>query len=78
MVEYGMTTAEAITAATAVGAQALGMSHVIGSVEPGKLADLLVLRRDPTTDPMVIYDAANIYLTFCDGKLTVQDGVFTW
>ena len=78
MVEYGMTTAEAITAATVVGSQALGMSHVIGSVEAGKLADLLVLRKDPSTDPMVIYDASNIYLTFCDGKLTVEDGVFTW
>lgn len=78
MVEYGMTTQEAITAATVVGSEALGMSHVIGSIEPGKMADLLVLRRDPTTDPMVIYDAANIYLTFCDGKLTVEDGVFTW
>jgi imidazolonepropionase-like amidohydrolase len=78
MVEHGMTPAEAITAATAVGSEAVGLPHLIGTVEPGKIADLLVLRRDPTADPMVIYDTANIYLTFCDGKLTVQDGLFAW
>ena len=78
LVEYGMSTAEAITAATVTASQAVGMSHLIGSVEPGKLADLLVLRRDPTVDPMVVYDVANIYLTFCDGKLTVVDGLLAW
>jgi imidazolonepropionase-like amidohydrolase len=78
MVEYGMTPCEAITAATATGSEAVGMAHRIGTIEVGKLADLLVVRRDPTEDPMVIYDAANIYLTFCDGKLTVEDGVFVW
>ncbi|MEV0672402.1 amidohydrolase family protein [Mycobacterium sp. NPDC050441] len=78
LVEYGMTTSEAITAATKTSSEAVGMSHLIGTVEPGKLADLLVLRRDPTQDPMVLYNADNIYLTFCDGKLTVQDGIFAW
>jgi imidazolonepropionase-like amidohydrolase len=78
MVEHGMTPAEAITAATAVGSEAVGLPNLIGTVEPGKIADLLVLRRDPTVDPMVIYDTANIYLTLCDGKLTVQDGLFAW
>lgn len=78
LVEYGMTTAEAITAATKIGSQAVGMSHVLGTVEVGKLADLLVLRQDPTRDPMVVYDVANIYQTYCDGRLTVQDGQFVW
>jgi imidazolonepropionase-like amidohydrolase len=77
-VQYGMTTGEAVHAATAVGSQAVGMADLLGTVEPGKLADLLVLRADPTEDPMVIYDAANIYLTFCDGRLTVRDGQFVW
>ncbi|BBY30372.1 metal-dependent hydrolase family protein [Mycolicibacterium sediminis] len=78
LVEYGMTTSEAITAATVTSAEAVGMSRLLGSVEPGKLADLLVLRRDPTEDPMVLYDAENIHLTFCDGKLTVIDGLLAW
>ncbi|ODR26628.1 metal-dependent hydrolase family protein [Mycolicibacterium porcinum] len=78
LVQHGLTTSEAITAATLTGSEAVGMSHVLGTVEPGKLADLLVLRRDPTEDPMVIYDASNIYLTFCDGRLTVENGQFVW
>jgi len=39
----GMTAAEAITAATINGAHALGCADRIGSLEPGKQADLLVL-----------------------------------
>lgn len=78
LVQCGMTTMEAITAATVTSSEAAGMSHLIGTVEPGKLADLLVVRQDPTQDPGVIYDVSNIYLTFCDGKLTVQDGAFVW
>ena len=78
LVQYGMTTMEAITAGTVTSSEAAGMSHVIGTVEPGKLADLLVLRQDPTDDPRVIYDSENIRLIFCDGKLTVEDGNFAW
>jgi imidazolonepropionase-like amidohydrolase len=78
LVEYGMTPTEAITAATKVSSEAVGMSHVLGTVEAGKLADLLVLRKDPTQDPRVIYDVANIHQTYCDGKLTVVDGQFVW
>lgn len=78
LVQHGMTTAEAITAGTKISSEAVGMSHVLGTVEPGKLADLLVLREDPTRDPMVIYNVDNIFQTYCDGRLTVRDGQFVW
>ena len=78
LTQHGMTTMQAITAATAVGAEAVGMSHVLGTVEPGKIADLLVVRQDPTQSPEVLYNAENIHLTFCNGRLTVKDGLFTW
>jgi len=78
LVEHGMTPPEAISAATAVGSEAVGMSHVLGTVEVGKIADLLVVRADPTADPLAIYESSNIYLTFCDGKLTVEDGILAW
>jgi imidazolonepropionase len=42
----GMTLAEAITAATLGGAHALGMQDDVGSLAPGKRADLIVLRGD--------------------------------
>lgn len=78
LVEHGMTTDQAIVAATSVAAAALGMADVIGSVEVGKQADLLVLTEDPTSSPDVVYDPRNIHLTFCDGVITVVDGTFAW
>lgn len=78
LVEYGMTPRQAITAATVTAAEAVGMAHVLGAVKPGHIADLLVLRRDPSDDVGLLYDAANIHLVFCDGRPTVRDGVFVW
>lgn len=43
----GMSPAEAIRAATLVGARAAGQERDIGSIEPGKLADMVVLEKDP-------------------------------
>jgi imidazolonepropionase-like amidohydrolase len=78
MVKYGMTTLEAITAATHTAAQALGMAHRIGSIEEGKAADLLVLTADPTSDPNVLYDSANVRWIFSAGRLAVEDGRLTF
>ena len=50
MVAGGMTAIQAIKAATATAAQALGMADRIGSIRQGKQADLLVVDGDPTTD----------------------------
>lgn len=47
MVRYGMKPMEAIRSATTVAAEMLGMSNEIGSVEAGKLADLIAVPGDP-------------------------------
>jgi imidazolonepropionase-like amidohydrolase/Tol biopolymer transport system component len=49
-VRGGMTPLEALAAGTITSAQSLGMAKDIGSLEVGKLADLVVLDADPTTD----------------------------
>jgi imidazolonepropionase-like amidohydrolase len=46
----GMTPSEVLTASTSGGARAMGKAEDIGTVEAGKVADLLVVAADPTAD----------------------------
>lgn len=50
MAEAGLTASDILTAATANGARALGMADRIGTIEAGKLADLIILNSDPLDD----------------------------
>lgn len=78
LINCGMPVPEAIKAATLTAAEALGMSHRIGTIEAGKAADLLVVRKDPTADSEVLYDPQNIIFTIMNGRLAVEDGRFAF
>jgi imidazolonepropionase-like amidohydrolase len=54
MVQYGMTPAEAIRSATSNAAELLGMQNEVGSIAPGKYADLVAVKGDPLTDIAVL------------------------
>jgi imidazolonepropionase-like amidohydrolase len=56
MVENGMTPMQAIQAATMADAQLLGMADSLGSVKPGKLADLIAVRGSPLTAVRALED----------------------
>jgi imidazolonepropionase-like amidohydrolase len=49
-VDYGMAPMQAIRTGTSVAAELLGWSDRVGSVEPGKLADLVAVSGDPLSD----------------------------
>jgi imidazolonepropionase-like amidohydrolase len=67
-----MTPLEAITAATKHGAEACGIGDKIGTVEKGKLADLLVVKKDPVSDIKVLLDKDNVRYVIKDGKFVVN------
>ncbi|WP_105205819.1 amidohydrolase family protein [Neobittarella massiliensis] len=50
MVDFGFTVAQVLQAATATNAQLLGWQDKVGSVEPGKLADIAAFDGDPFAD----------------------------
>jgi imidazolonepropionase-like amidohydrolase len=50
MVKYGMTPEQALRSATVVGAELLGWSDRLGTVETGKLADVIAVQGDPLAD----------------------------
>ena len=68
MVHHGLTAEEALLAATAVGARALGLERFIGTVEPGKVADLVVVDGDPLNDPGILRERRNIWLVLRCGE----------
>lgn len=53
-IEAGFTPQQAVQIMSANGAKILGVAQQLGTIEAGKLADLVVLRGDLTADPTVI------------------------
>ncbi len=70
-VEGGYSKPEALMAATRDGATILGMDDKLGTLEPGKLADVLVVKGNPDEDLRAL---ANVELVFRDGYLVVEGG----
>ncbi|PYP72499.1 MAG: amidohydrolase [Gemmatimonadetes bacterium] len=66
MAAGGMTPHEVLQVGTMDGARALGMEHDLGSLEPGKLADLMVLDASPLED---IHNTAKIRYVMKNGRL---------
>ncbi len=69
LVEVGLTPGEAIAAATCVAAEYLGAADRLGSIAPGKSADIIGVAGDPLIDIMAV---ADIYLVIADGQVLVN------
>jgi imidazolonepropionase-like amidohydrolase len=59
-VEAGLTPAQALHAATLGSAQILGAADYLGTLEPGKLADAVVVAGDPTQDIAAMWEVAHV------------------
>jgi imidazolonepropionase-like amidohydrolase len=71
MVRYGMTPMQAIQAATSNAADLLGHSSEIGSIKPGKFADLVAVSGDPLKDISLL---ENVEFVMKDGKVYKSAG----
>jgi len=69
MVKYGMTPMQAIQAATSNAADLLGRSDEVGSIKPGKYADLIAVTGDPLADVSLL---ENVQFVMKDGKVYKQ------
>jgi hypothetical protein len=80
--EAGFHPLEVIRSATLHGAEALGLDTEIGSIEPGKLADMILLDANPLQNLQVLYGTGAIQLT-PDNEIvrvggvryTIKDGI---
>ena len=65
----GMTNMESILTMTKNGGEAMDMPGRLGQVKQGFLADLLLVKGDPLTDPMVLLDRENLSVIMKDGVM---------
>lgn len=61
MIECGMEPAAALAAATREGARLMGEAGERGSVEVGKVADLVLLDRNPVDEPAALRPVAAVF-----------------
>ncbi len=72
MVHYGFTPMQAIIAATKTSAEACRVDDKVGTLKPGKLADLLVVDGNPLDDISILQDQSRLVLVMKEGKSYVD------
>ena len=60
-VEAGMSPMEAIVSATSDSAKSCHVDHLVGTLEPGKQADVLVVDGDPSQDVSALRDVVDVF-----------------
>jgi imidazolonepropionase-like amidohydrolase len=72
LVEAGLSPMQALQAGTGWAAECLGWAHEIGTITPGKLADLLVVDGNPLQDITILQDQQRLKLVLQGGKCSVD------
>jgi imidazolonepropionase-like amidohydrolase len=66
--DIGFTPDQAIRAATSECARTIGLDGKVGAIEPGRLADILVVNGDPSKDVTLLGNKDNIEKIFLNGE----------
>jgi imidazolonepropionase-like amidohydrolase len=75
LVRYGgYTPMEAIVASTKNTAFAMGLEDDLGTLQPGKLADVIILTSDPLADIRVLQGGQHLATVIKDGKIVPLNG----
>jgi len=72
LVRAGMTPLQAMRAATGWAAECIGREQDLGTIENGKLADLVVVAGDPLADVAILQNPENIALVIKGGEIAVN------
>jgi imidazolonepropionase-like amidohydrolase len=72
LVDHGLTPMEAIVAGTWNAAQNLGRAHELGTIELGKIADLVVVDGDPLDDIRILQDRERLPFVIFEGQIAVD------
>jgi imidazolonepropionase-like amidohydrolase len=65
----GMSPQEVIVATTKTAAECMGLENELGTIEKGKLADVIVVSVDPLNNLQALEDVNNIQLVIKDGQI---------
>lgn len=69
MADAGMTPMDTIVASTKTAAECLGWEHQVGTLETGKLADVIIVKGNPLEDIHSLADNNNIQVVMKGGKV---------
>jgi imidazolonepropionase-like amidohydrolase len=69
LVDAGHTPLDALRSATQIGAIVLGLENDLGTIEEGKLADMVVVEGNPLEDIEILLESEAISYVIKDGKL---------
>jgi imidazolonepropionase-like amidohydrolase len=69
MCGIGMSPMEAVVATTKTAAECLGWQDRVGTLEAGKLADVIIVDADPLADIRSLEKVENIKMVMKDGRL---------